>query len=218
AYGYLLNETGRAVRPQSLDALLASVGSVPQPRIVALRPPPPPTEMLSPPTPAESFSPPLSVRSDAQDSCVVPPTPAPPAFQFGPLPPLPIPPPSSSSSPTSSDGAFSFAPQITQCGPRIRDTLVDNALGVSLPSDTYASSSSPLPSTSASPNQQQQLHDKRESSQSESETIVFSPRADQCESTTTSTTSDDDIALEYPCTRSATPVLKLPTLPAIHRL
>ncbi|KAJ2068497.1 hypothetical protein IW146_008772 [Coemansia sp. RSA 922] len=254
AYGYLLNETGRASRPMSLDTLLSTAaGSVPQPCIVALG------------RPTERPSPPLSVRSSAQDSCVVPPTPAPPAFQFGPLPPLPQPSssyhpsPSAALSPTDTagdcdkdnddddDGAFCFAPQIPQCGSRVRDTLVDNALGVSLPTNTPLAASSPpplprlpplksnplnrasmtktaaIPIQALSPTKLQQPHnDKRESSQSESETIVFSPRADQCDS---DTTDDNHITTKYPApsTRSVTPELKdpvalLPTLPAIQSL
>ncbi|KAJ2027676.1 hypothetical protein IWW57_002495 [Coemansia sp. S610] len=247
AYGYLLHETGRASRPMSLDALLsAAAGSVPQPCIVALG------------RPTERPSPPLSVRSAAQDSCVVPPTPAPPAFQFGPLPPLP--PSSSSCHPTPSaalppvdasgdrdggdgdDGAFCFAPRITKSEARVRDTLVDNALGVSLPANaSLVSSSSPqqplqsdlldraLTATTAtmsipSPSMKlQPLHnDKRESSQSESDTIVFSPRADQYAS---DTTDSSHTAQGYPApsTRSVTPELKapvslLPTLPTIQSL
>ncbi|KAJ2328668.1 hypothetical protein GGI00_004134, partial [Coemansia sp. RSA 2681] len=197
---------------------------------------------------------------------------------FGPLPPLPQP----ASSPADNndddndddDGAFCFAPQIAQCGSRIRDTLVDNALGVSLPTTNNSTTTSspfllpplppkqqqplpkqqqqqqprqqqPLPNLpqQQQPKQQQQQpdrsiimtkptqspspttllphSDKRESSQSESETIVFSPRADQCDSST------DDAALEYPApssTRTATPELKtlpqvlLPTLPTIQSL
>ncbi|KAJ2449584.1 hypothetical protein GGF42_004730, partial [Coemansia sp. RSA 2424] len=149
AYGYLLGESGRAARPASLDALLAAAGSVPQPMLVAL------------PRPAERPSPPLSVRSCAQDSCVVPPTPAPHAFQFGPLPPLPQP----ASSPADNndddndddDGAFCFAPQIAQCGSRIRDTLVDNALGVSLPTTNNSTTSSPFLLPPLPPKQQQPL-------------------------------------------------------------
>ncbi|KAJ2813879.1 hypothetical protein H4S07_000333 [Coemansia furcata] len=248
AYGYLLGETGRASRPMSLDTLLATAaGSVPQPCIVALG------------RPTERPSPPLSVRSTAQDSCVVPPTPAPPAFQFGPLPPLPQPSsschptPSAALSPTNTasdrskdsdddedDGAFCFAPQITRCGAGVRDTLVDNALGVSLPDNAkLATSLPPLPPTqlghtlttktaaipikSPSPVKLQPSHsDKRESSQSESETIVFSPRSDQCDS---DASDDCHIALEHPApsTRSVTPELKapvalLPTLPTIQSL
>ncbi|KAJ2492898.1 hypothetical protein IWW37_001070 [Coemansia sp. RSA 2050] len=246
AYGYLLNETGRASRPMSLDALLsAAAGSVPQPCIVALG------------RPAERPSPPLSVRSTAQDSCVVPPTPAPPAFQFGPLPPLPQ--SSSSHHPTPSaalssvgslgnrdddDGAFCFAPQITKCEARVRDTLVDNALGVSLPANASLVASSPPPpqqppqptpldrtlttttasiSISSPTMKLQPSHnDKRESSQSESDTIVFSPRADQYAS---DTSDSSHITQGYPApsTRSVTPELKapvalLPTLPTIQSL
>ncbi|KAJ2101677.1 hypothetical protein GGI16_003385, partial [Coemansia sp. S142-1] len=184
---------------------------------------------------------------------------------FGPLPPLPQPSssyhpsPSAALSPTDTagdcdkdnddddDGAFCFAPQIPQCGSRVRDTLVDNALGVSLPTNTHLAASSPpplprlpplksnplnrasmtktaaIPIQALSPTKLQQPHnDKRESSQSESETIVFSPRADQCDS---DTTDDSHITTKYPApsTRSVTPDLKapvalLPTLPAIQSL
>ncbi|KAJ2747011.1 hypothetical protein GGI20_000907 [Coemansia sp. BCRC 34301] len=173
AYGYLLNESERAARPMSLDVLLAT-GEVPQPRIAATNT----SSDLSQDSPLQDCC--TELRSPSQESCVVPPTPAPPAFQFGPLPPLPPPatPTPTPSLPTNTDpdtdAAFCFAPRISQCAARIRDTLVDNALG-------------------------------RESSQSESETIVFSPRQHQCDSSSTRSATPEPSALP-------------PTLPTIKSM